>query len=114
MRKYKILRLNKHKIYVKIINIPKKGGKKNMSRRIERAAGFFLVLTSLILEASVILAIFGIWIWGLVALYAVSCICLSVTIFEEYSWRKRLLLFIAMEACQFLSCSIPLGIRAMF
>ena len=36
------------------------------------------------------------------------------TIFEEYSWRKQLLLFIVMEACQFLFCSIPLGIRAMF
>ena len=86
----------------------------NMEERIERAALCFLLLTPIILGVSEVLAILGIWSWILAAVYALNCVGLALTLFHGYAWKKKLLLFGAMEGFQILSCAVILGLRAMF
>lgn len=85
-----------------------------MEKRIERAVLCFLLLTPIILGVSWVLAILGIWSWLLAVVYAVSSACLALTMFDGYAWKKKILLFGAMEGLQILGCAVFLGLRAMF
>ena len=85
-----------------------------MNKRWETKSIVFFLLTCFLLEAMIVLASIGIWEWCIAAVYAVINACMALTIFNGYDWRKKLLLWGAMEVLQFLLCAIPLGLRAMF